>query len=139
MSSTSTACSSKIIEIEMDPPPSLSVSVIASSGSGYRLIGISILADVFMILSSPGFYGIQCFNLCDISEKKKELVRHMQPSCTVCFCNHTFLTSKQIDLLKKNKGEQKLYDVNVRAIYPCRPVGAGHEHSLKKLLLREYV
>ena len=71
MSSTSTACSSKIIEIEMDPPPSLSVSVIASSGSGYRLIGISILADVFMILSSSGFYGIQCFNLCDISEKRK--------------------------------------------------------------------
>ena len=39
---------------------------------------------------------------------------------------------KQLDLPKKNKEEQKLYDVSVRAIYGCRQVGAGHEH-LKKL------
>ena len=39
-----------------------------------------------------------------------------------------FFPSKQTDLPKKNKGGQKLYDVNVRAIQ----VGAGHEH-LKKL------
>ena len=35
---------------------------------------------------------------------------------------------KQIDLSNKNKGQQKLYDVNVRAIYGCRQVGVGHEH-----------
>ena len=48
------------------------------------------------------------------------------------FINHTFFTSKQIDPPKKNKRGQKLYDVNVRAIYRFRQVGAGHEH-LKKL------
>ena len=31
--------------------------------------------------------------------------------------SHTFFTSKQINLSKKNKERQKLYRVNVRAIY----------------------
>ena len=36
----------------------------------------------------------------------------------------TFFPSKQISLpTKKNKGRQKLYDVNVRAIYGCRQAG----------------
>ena len=48
------------------------------------------------------------------------------------YISHIFFTSKQIDLSKENKGRQKLYDVNVRAIYGCRQVGAGHDH-IKKL------
>ena len=52
-------------------------------------------------------------------------------SCTVCLYSHIFFTSKQIDLSKKNKGRQKLYDVNFRAIYGCRQVDAGHEHFEK--------
>ena len=47
-SSTAAACSSKTIDIEIDPPASFSVPATASSPiSGYRLIGTSILADVF--------------------------------------------------------------------------------------------
>ena len=83
-SSTATATNSKIIDIEMDPPASLSVSVTASSLiSGYRFIDMSILADVFMLLSCPGCHGIQCLKLFDINEKKKGLKRHLQLSCTV--------------------------------------------------------
>ena len=54
-SSTATASKSKIIDIERDPPASLSVSVTESSPiSGYRLIDMLILADVVMLLSCPG-------------------------------------------------------------------------------------
>ena len=83
-------------------------------------------------------YGIQCLKLFDIMKKNKGLARHLQLSCTVCLYSHTFFTSKQIDLPKKNKGEEKLYDVNIRTIYRCRQVGAGHEHLKKTLLLLEY-
>ena len=37
--------------------------------------------------------------------------------------SHTFFTSKQINLAKKNKERQKLYDMNVRAICGCWQVG----------------
>ena len=45
--------------------------------------------------------------------------------------SYTFFTSKQIDLSKENKGRQKLYDVNVRAIYGCRQAGR-HQKLMKK-------
>ena len=132
-SSKATACSLKIIGTETNPPASLSLPTTTSSPiSGYRLIDMSILADVFMLSSCLGCHSIQCLKLCDINEKKKGLARHLQLSRTVCLYSHTFFTPKQIDLPKKNKGGQKLYDVNVRAIHGCRHVGAGHEH-LKKL------
>ena len=72
-SSTATACSSKIIDNEMDPPALLSVSVTTSPPiSGYRLIDMSISADVFMLLCCPGCHGMacQCLKLCDINDKK---------------------------------------------------------------------
>ena len=49
--------------------------------------------------------------------------------------NHTFFTSKQISLLKKNKDRQKLYDANVGAIYECRHFGAAHE-DLNKIVAK---
>ena len=64
-------------------------------------------------------------------KKRKGLVRHLQLTCTVCLYSHIFFISKQIHLSKKNKGRQKPYDVNVRAIYGCRQDSAGHAH-LKK-------
>ena len=85
-----------------------------------------------MLLSCSGCHGIQCLKICHVNEKNNVLAIDLQLSCTVCLYSHTFFTTKQIDLLKKkNKGEQKLYDVNVRAIYGRRQVGASHEH-LKK-------
>ena len=62
----------------------------------------------------------------------KEKFGHLQLSYTVCLYSYIFFTSKQIDRAKKSNGRQKFYNVNVRAIYGRRQVGAGHEH-LKKL------
>ena len=125
-SSTTTAFSSKIIDIEMDLPASLSVrSVTASTPiSGYRLIDMSILADVFLCYLV--FLDVMVFNVLNFVTlmKKKGLARHLQFSCAVCLYSYGFFTPKQIDLPKENKGGQKLYDVNVRAIYGCRQVGA---------------
>ena len=71
-SSTALACRSKIIDIEMDPPASLSLPATASSPiSGYRLIDMLILADVLMLLGFPGCHSIQCLKLCGINEKRK--------------------------------------------------------------------
>ena len=36
-----------------------------------RLIDMSILVDVFMLVSCPGCHGIRCFELCGINEKKR--------------------------------------------------------------------
>ena len=69
----------------------LSVTV-SSSVSRYQLIDMSILADVFMVLSCPGYRGIQCHKLFDINEKQKGLARHLQLSCTVCLYSPTFFT-----------------------------------------------
>ena len=60
------------------------------------------------------------------------MTRHFQLSCTLCLYTHTFFTTIQIDLPERNKGRQKRYDVNVRAIYGCRQVGVGHG-NFKKL------
>ena len=138
-SSTATAFSSKIIDIEMDLPASLSVrSVTASTPiSGYRLIDMSILADVFLCYLV--FLDVMVFNVLNfvtLMKKKKGLAKHLQFSCAVCLYSYAFFTSKQIDLPKKNKGEQKLYDVNVRAICGCRQVVA--DRFKKTLLLLEY-
>ena len=44
-----------------------------------------ILADVFMLLSYPGYHSIQCFKLCEINEKRKVWQDiHLQLSCAVC-------------------------------------------------------
>ena len=63
--STATTCSSKIIDIEIDPPTSLwSVPRTASSPIlEYWLTDISIVADVFMLLSCPGCHSVQCLKL----------------------------------------------------------------------------
>ena len=65
----------------------------------------------------------------EINEKNKGFVRHSQLSFTVNIV--TFFTSKHFDLSKNNKGRQKLYDVNVRAIYGCTQVRSGHERFKK--------
>ena len=65
----------------------------------------------------------------------KTFICNSVSSCTVCLIyiqySHTFSISKQINLSKKNKGQQKLYDVNVRAICGCRKAGR-HQTLMKK-------
>ena len=129
-SSTATACNSKIIDIDMDLRASLSFSVTALT-SEYQLIDMSILTDIFMLLSCLGCHGTPCLKLCDLMKKRKvwqdicnsvallvDTVTHFSPR------NKT-----KIDLPKKNKGGQKLYYVNVRAIYGCKQDGTSHYNS----------
>lgn len=131
-----TASSSKIVDIDLTTPLPNSTSqpsVLSSAPpSGYRLIDMSILADVFALLSCPGCHAIATLELDDTDSKKKGLARHLTLNCTACLYEHHFYTSNQINLPEKNKGGQKLYEINVRTIYACRQIGAGHEH-LKKL------
>ena len=133
-----TASQSKIIDFDMSlsttpsstdgaPSPCTSTEV-----SGYRLIDMSILSNVFQILCCPECHGTNCLLLNEVNEKKKGLARYVQLSCSICLYSYSFYTPKQVNPPKQNKGGQKLYDVNVRAIYGCRQVGVGHEH-LKKL------
>ena len=78
-----------------------------------------------MLLSCPGCHGIQFLKLCYIHETKI-LARHLfgtQLHCLFIYIIATYFSSRNIDLSKKNKGRQKLYDVNVRAIYGCRQAG----------------
>ena len=91
---TATACSSKIIDIEVDPPASLSVLTTAS---------FSILADVIMLLSCSGCHSIQCLKLCDINAKKKGLARHLQLRCTICLYSHTFSPRSRLIYGRKTK------------------------------------
>ena len=68
----------------MDPPGSLSVPTTVSSPiSGYRLIDMSILADLFMLLSCPRCHSILCVKRFDINEKKE---RFGKTSATQLHC-----------------------------------------------------
>lgn len=126
----STASSSKIVDID--------TSVVDHSVvTGYRLIDLSILKDVFNIFPCPECHGTNCISLKDVSEKKKGLARFLMLVCMNCLYEHSFCTSKQIENKTKEqqrikKGGQKLYDINVRAVYGTRQTGIGYEH-LKKL------
>ena len=77
-SSTALGCSSKIIDIEMNPPVSLSAQTTVSSPiSRYPLINMLIIADLFMLLGFPECHSIHCLKLCDINEKKFGLARYL--------------------------------------------------------------
>ena len=54
----------------IDPPASVSAPTTASSPTfGYRLIDMSISADIVMLLNCPGCHSIQCLKLCNINKK----------------------------------------------------------------------
>jgi len=106
-----TASSSKIIDI--DTPPTVSSST-SSSISGYRLIDVSILANVFNSLSCPECRGVKCLMLNDINKKKRGLSRQLELKCSVCLYSHNFFTSARVKS-KNKKGGPKFHEVNVRA------------------------
>ena len=76
-----TVSETKIIDIDVDKAaetPSLSLF------SGYRLMDMSILADVFASLSCPGCHDTNTLKLRDIFEKKRGLARYLELECTSC-------------------------------------------------------
>ena len=128
-----TVSASKIVDIIEESAP-IARDIIASSISLYPEINggeaMSILADVFALLSCPGCHDTQCLQLRDIDEKKMGLARCLQFQCSSCLHIHEFFTSKVVEQEKKRG--QKSYEVNVRTVYGCRQIGSGYGH-LKKL------
>ena len=133
-----TASSSKIIEIETQnttssaaAPTNNNVSA-RQAPSGYRLIDISILSNIFSFLCCPDCKDTKSLQLSDIDDEKKGLARLLQLQCTSCLYTKTFFTSKQLSA--SEKGGRKSFDINVRSVYACRQIGAGHE-QLKKMCI----
>ena len=93
----------------MDPPASLFLHVTTAPLQilGYQLIDMSILADLFMLLSCPGCSGIQCLKLCDINEKKEGLAKHLQLSGTICLYSHTFFHLEIDQSTEEEQGRTK--------------------------------
>ena len=94
---------------------------------------VSVLTGVFMLLSCPGCHGIQCLQIFDKNEKKKDFKIHLQI--------HLFIHSQLLNLevawsTKENNGGKKLYGVNIRAIHRYTQVGA--DYLIEIVLLFEY-
>lgn len=99
--------------------------------SGYRLMDISVLGDVFTSLACPECCTINSLHLHDINEKKKGLARFLILKCVTCPYEKQFYSSKKVDRPDANKGGGNFMEVNVRAVYGMRAVGGGHT-PLKK-------
>ena len=122
---TQTISAAKVVDIEIEPTTEVL--------SGYRLMDVSILADVLLSLVCPECVSTNSLHLKDINEKKKGLARYFQLQCTVCPYTKDFCSSKQINRTTgNNKGGGKFMEVNLRAVYGMREIGMGHT-PLKKL------
>ena len=124
-----TASDLKLVDIQTETPAS-SVSPVVPV-TGYQLLDVSILADVFHSLCCPGCKDVNCLELEDINEGKKGLARLLQIHCKTCLYKKAFYTSKQVGKVDKDKGGQRFYDVNIRSVYAFRQVGIGHKHLRK--------
>ena len=71
----------------------------------------------------------------NINNKKKGLARLFQLQCSSCPYNQDFFSSREVDQpVKENemqKGGGKHMEVNVRAVYGMRAIGAGHSQLEK--------
>ena len=81
---------------------------------------------MFSLLTCPNCSALK---LEDIEDKKKGLARFMQIKCRHYEINHRFSASSQIDSTKDNRCRGiKTMEINVRAVYSFRSIGAGHRH-----------
>ena len=126
-----TASTSKVVAIEPEENEESSIMDIV----GFRLIDISILSNVFKVLSCPGCKGTDCINLSESG--KQGLASTLQLQCEFCLYKYSFATSRKCRPLnstkkKKEKWCRKFNEVNLRIVYGCRTVGAGYQ-ALRKL------
>ena len=96
-------------------------------GTGFRLIELSILGEVFSLMSCPSCISTDSMQLYDISEKKKGLARYLEVRCSACPFIHGFYTSPVAHSSKniRHRG-MKTMEVNTRAVYACRGIGIGY-------------
>ena len=130
-----TASSSKIIDIPVEDTATSSSTKgllyqqTVVPPSGYRLIDISILANIFRVVCCPECKDTKTLQLSDINDEKKGLARLLKLQCTSCLYTKTFFTAKQLGT--SEKGGRKSFDVNVRTGYASRQIGAGYEQIKK--------
>ena len=127
-----TASSEKIVDVDegesLDTFPGI---------SGFYLLDMAVLNEVFSIVSCPECHGTNCLSLTDIGEKKKGLAHFINLSCSFCLYYHQFYTSRKVENIatsttttKKTRGP-KVMEVNLRMVYGCRAVGVGHASMTK--------
>jgi len=83
---------------------------------GNRIIDMSLLSDVFNLLSCPECHG-KSLLLTESIAKKKGSASYFMLSCESCKFKHEFCTSKTVG---------KCYEVNIRLTYAMRSIGNSH-------------
>lgn len=134
----------KIVDIEVDdvattgPETSTTTPAVEKIEelSGYCFIDLSILNTAFNFTACPSCLSTGSLKLSDYVNCKKGLSRMLQLSCGSCPYQSKFRTSKEIDRIvkgdgDKNKGGNKYMEVNARAVYGMRAIGAGHKQLEK--------
>ena len=113
---------SKVIDIESD----ISLGQEGSSISGFRIVDMEIINLVINLLACPECLQVNSLKLNDINAI----------TCSACPYTHEFFTSKQVknhyEEKEKNKGGGSYMEINLRAVYGMRSIGAGHS-PLEKL------
>ena len=92
---------------------------------------MTILAEVFLMLSCPECHDTKSLQLHDVCEKKRGLARYLQLKCSSCFYVNEFCTSKTVQRKQRGKG-RNMYEINIRSVNGFRQMGSGYDH-LKKL------
>ena len=83
---------------------------------------MSILADIFMLLSCPGCHGIQCFKLFDINLKKKKVWQdiYLQLSYTECVLLYsiaTYFSPRNRFIYRRKTKQDKNYMIGMLELF----------------------
>ena len=98
---------------------------------GFRIIDITILSNLISCFACPDCK--QCSLLLDEShDKRRGLASHLVVYCNSCNFEYETFTSKNIYSGTGSGRGSKPLEVNYRAVYACRTIGAGYS-SLEKL------
>ena len=94
-------------------------------------MNMTILAEIFLVLSCPECHDTKSLQLHDVCEKKRCLARYLQLKCSSCLYVTEFCTSKTVQRKQRGKG-RNMYEINIPSVYGFRQIGSGYHH-LKKL------
>ena len=99
---------------------------------GYRLLDLSILQDIFICLNCPNCQETGTMFLEEDHERKKGLASYLVITCE-CGYEKEFYTSQTVDNSNNttSKKGMKPFEINIRAVYGMRTIGADHA-SLEK-------
>ena len=125
------------------PPPTKPISLkkvkrikrvssraLKSDIQGYRLIDLRILQDIFTGLNCPDCQEAGTLFMEEKHERKKGLASNLVLACE-CGYEKDFYTSQTVDNCSFKQG-MKPFEVNIRAVYGLRTIGADHA-SLEKI------